>query len=86
MNKFYNIHTIWLTLMLLTLLTYGLSKIDLSGIAIMLILMMTAFIKGTLIIREFMELKGVSLLWKLIMYGWLITVCLSIITAYIISS
>lgn len=85
MKTIYNIHTIWATLILLTLMTYGLSQIDASGTAIMLVLMVAAFIKGVLIIREFMELKGVSLIWKLIMYGWLTIVCLSIVVAYIVA-
>jgi hypothetical protein len=66
-------------------MTYGLSHLNASGTVIMLILMITAFIKGALIIRDFMELKGVSLIWKLIMYGWLTIVCLSIVLAYMIS-
>ena len=86
MNKFYNIHTIWVILILLTLMTYGLSHINASSTAIMFVLMITAFVKGAMIIRDFMELKDVSLIWKLIMYGWLTIVCLSITTAYIISS
>lgn len=71
-------------LVLLTLLTYGLSYIDANGTVIMLILMIVAFCKGVMIIRDYMELKGVSLLWKLIMYGWLSIVCLAIVVAYLL--
>lgn len=84
MNKLYNIHTVWLMLVLLTLITYGLSYIDANGAAIMLILMVVAFAKGAMIIRDYMELKGVSLLWKIIMYGWLTVVCLVILVAYLL--
>ncbi|KAA3641385.1 MAG: hypothetical protein DWP95_06915 [Proteobacteria bacterium] len=83
-NKLYNIHTVWLMLVLLTLITYGLSFIDANGTAIMMILMVVAFAKGVMIIRDYMELKGVSLLWKLIMYGWLSIVCLAIVVAYLL--
>lgn len=81
----YNIHTIWIILILLTLMTYSLSFIEVSGATVMMVLMTAAFTKGVLIIREFMELKGVSLLWKLIMYGWLTIVCLVIVMAYLIA-
>jgi len=72
-------------LVLLTLITYGLSFIDANGTAIMLILIIVALGKGVMIIRDYMGLKGVSLLWKLIMYGWLSVVCLAIIMSYLIS-
>lgn len=83
-NRFYNIHTVWLMLVLLTLITYGLSFIDTNGTAIMLVLMTVAFVKGVMIIRDYMGLKGVSLLWKVIMYGWLTIVCLAIVVAYLL--
>ncbi|MCX7545500.1 cytochrome C oxidase subunit IV family protein [Marinicella gelatinilytica] len=84
MNKIYNIHTVWLMLVLLTLLTYGLSYIDANDTVIMLILMVVALTKGVMIIRDYMELKGVSLLWKIIMYGWITVVSLAIVVAYLL--
>lgn len=53
-----------------------------EGIKITSFLVFTALIKGGLIIREFMELKAVSLLWRMMMYGWLYVVCLVIVMAY----
>jgi len=85
MNKLYNIHTVWLMLVLLTLITYGLSFIDANGTVIMLVLMIVVFCKGVMIIRDYMGLKGVSLLWKVIMYGWLTVVILAIVVAYLVS-
>jgi len=72
-------------MMLLTLSTYVLGKMGLAGITVVLLLLLTTLIKGGLIIRDFMELQGVSLLWQVIMYGWLTVVCLAIGIAYIIS-
>ena len=85
MKAYYNVHTIWLVMMLLTLSTYAMGELDFSGVAAVLILLSTAAIKGVLIIRDFMELKGVSLLWRVIMYGWLGIVCSAIAVSYIIS-
>lgn len=82
---FYNIHTTWLAMLLLTLSTYVLGKLDFSGLAVVLILLVTAIIKAVFIIRDFMELRGVSLLWRVIMYGWLWSICIAIAITYIIS-
>jgi len=72
-------------MMFLTLSTYALGDLGFSGVVAVLILLSTAAIKGVFIIRDFMELKGVSLLWRVIMYGWLGTVCLAIAITYFIS-
>ncbi|NQY27705.1 MAG: cytochrome C oxidase subunit IV family protein [Piscirickettsiaceae bacterium] len=72
-------------MMLLTLTTYVIGEQLYSGIMVVLFLLFTALIKGGLIIREFMELKGVSLLWRVIMYGWLTTVCFAIVVTYMLS-
>jgi len=85
LNKHYNVHTLWLTMLLLTMTTYAMGKLDFSGAAVMSFLLLTAAVKATFIIRDFMELRGVSLLWRVIMYGWLITVCASIAITYFIS-
>jgi len=85
MNKIYNIHTIWLTMMVLTISTYAVGKLGYNGAGAVLILLLTAVIKGSLIIRDFMELRGVSLLWRIIMYGWLWITCSVIAISYIVS-
>ncbi len=78
-----NIHTIWLLMVTLTILSYTLGKFGFSGPISVLILLLTAVIKGTLIIRNFMELRGVSLIWRVIMYGWLWGITLSIFIIYL---
>ncbi len=85
MSQLYNVHNIWLLMLLLTLTTYAIGRLGYSGAAIMLFLLLTAAIKAGLIIRDFMELRGVSLLWRVIMYGWLLVVCLGIGISYIVS-
>ncbi len=85
MNKLYNIHSLWLTMLLLTMTTYAIGKLGYSGVAVVSFLLITAAAKATFIIRDFMELRGVSLLWRVIMYGWLLVVITGIAIAYIIS-
>lgn len=85
MSKLYNVHTIWIAMLLLTLSAYVMGKLEYSGTEVMLVLLLTAAIKATFIIRDFMELRGVSLVWRIIMYGWLWVVCIAISITYIIS-
>jgi len=85
MKRIYNVHTVWVAMMILTLSTYFMGKLNFNGIASVFILLAIVMIKGTFIIRDFMELKGVSLLWRVIMYGWLFTVCMAIAITYMIS-
>jgi hypothetical protein len=60
-------------------------KLNFSGLLVVLLLLVTALLKGFFIIHDFMELEGVSLLWRIIMYGWLWLICISIAIAYLIS-
>jgi len=72
-------------MMVLTISTYTVGKLGYGGMGAVLFLLLTAVIKGSLIIRDFMELRGVSLLWRIIMYGWLWVTCAVIAISYIIS-
>jgi hypothetical protein len=85
MKSTINIHLIWALMMLLTLGAYFIGESGSGGVVAMLFLMSAAGVKSVLIIRDFMELRGVSFLWRAIMYGWLIIVSLSIAIIYIIS-
>lgn len=86
MKKYYNVHTVWLFLILLTLSSYLFGHYHSSGILVVIVLVFTAIIKAVLIMREFMELRGVSLIWRLIMYGWLFVVCFGILVAFAIGN
>lgn len=73
-------------MMLLTLSSYAMGEFGHSGSIAVVILVITAYTKGIFIIRDFMELKGVSFLWRAIMYGWLSMVCLAIAILYLIGA
>jgi hypothetical protein len=85
MKNYYNIHSIWIALLLLTIFTYSVGTLGFSGLVVVSILLLTSVIKSVFIIRDFMELKGVSLLWRALMYGWLWSVILTIAVTYVIS-
>lgn len=82
MNKLHSVTTLWLLMMVLTISTYMVGAFGYSGTKVVMFLLLTILIKGTIIIRDFMELRGVSLLWRVIMYGWLGIVTLGIAISY----
>jgi len=86
MKKLYNVHTIWISMMVLTFSTYAIGKLGYGGTTAVLFLLLTAVIKGTFIIGDFMEVRGVSLLWRIIMFGWLWTVTITIAITYLVST
>jgi len=73
-------------MMVLTIFTYMMGALGLGGTGVVMFLLLTVIIKSTLIIRDFMELRGVSTLWKGIMYGWLGIVTLGIAFVYLVSA
>ena len=79
-----NIHLIWASMMLLTISSYFIGELGAGGLFATLFLLLVAGIKAGLIIRDFMELRGVSFLWRAIMYGWLLVVCSGIGIAYLV--
>jgi len=83
MNRLHNVTTLWLLMIALTISTYMMGALGISGTKVVIFLLLTVLIKGTIIIRDFMELRGVSLIWKVIMYGWLGIVTLGIAISYI---
>jgi hypothetical protein len=86
MNKLYSVTTLWLLMMILTISTYMVGVLGYSGTKVVTFLLLTILIKGTIIIRDFMELRGVSLLWRVIMYGWLGIVTLGIAISYMVDA
>lgn len=85
MRSYYNVHIVWLALMLLTLSTYVLGELGKGGTAAVVLVITMAGAKGSFIIRDFMQLKGVSMIWQLLMYGWLWVTCSTITVTYILS-
>jgi hypothetical protein len=75
---------IWLALMAFTILTYTISKSNYSGTWVVVLLLVTVFIKGHWIIADFMELRHAGLLWRVLAHGWLILVCAGILAAYML--
>lgn len=73
---------IWLTLVVLTLLTFCIGYFELINSFIIGVILLTILIKGQLIIDYFMGLKDVSLTYRSIPMLWLLVVVLLIALAY----
>ena len=75
----------WLVLLMATGITWWLGESGTatqSGTLAVTVMLGLAFIKGALVILDFMELRHAPTLWKLIMIGWLTVVLGLIALAY----
>ncbi|MFZ9642283.1 MAG: cytochrome C oxidase subunit IV family protein [Candidatus Methylopumilus sp.] len=82
-NKFST--AVCLSLIILTILTFGIGEKGLTGKLVMLSLLAISFIKGQLIANYFMGLRHVSWLWRGIIMGYFLIVGCLIAIAYTIS-
>lgn len=86
MNFFLNpANRAWLVLLVATGATWWLGEVGAAGAGAILAMLAIAFIKGRLVILDFMELRGAPPLWRLLFEGWLILVGGLILLAYVIS-
>ena len=76
---------IWLILLLLTGVTYGIGEAGLGGVAIMLVVLGTAVFKVQMVAHYFMGLHRTRWLWRGIMLGWLALVAGLITVAYLMT-
>ena len=77
-------HRIWAILLAATAVTYWLRESGLAGHADMapiLTMFALAFIKGLLVILDFMGLRHAPRLWRLLLVGWLIFITNLIVLA-----
>ena len=78
-------HRAWLVLIVATLITWYLGEVGAAGTGAIVAMLLIAFIKGRLVILDFMELRAAPTLWRLLLEGWLILVSGLILLAYWIS-
>lgn len=72
----------WLILLAATGVTWYLGECGAAGIAAIVVMLLIAFVKGRLIILDFMELRGAPVMWRLLLEGWLLFVGSLILLAY----
>jgi len=75
----------WIVLLVATAITYWLGESGTAGqagsVAVYTMLGL-AFIKGRLVVYDFMDLRHAPTLWKLLLLGWLVFVIGMILLAY----
>ena len=77
-----SVHRAWLILIIATLATWYLGEVGATGTASIVAMLMIAFIKGRLVILDFMELRDAPRMWRVLLEGWLIVVSSLILLAY----
>jgi len=78
-------HRAWLILLIATGITWYLGEVGAAGTLAIVAMLAIAFVKGRLVILDFMELREAPLMWRLLLEGWLILVSGLILLAYWIS-
>jgi caa(3)-type oxidase subunit IV len=78
-------HRAWIILMIATVVTWYLGEVGAAGTVSIIAMLVIAFIKGRLVILDFMELRDAPRLWRILLEGWLILVSSLILLAYWIS-
>ncbi|MFH1660817.1 MAG: hypothetical protein FD131_4879 [Rhodocyclaceae bacterium] len=78
-------HRAWLILMVATGLTWYLGEVGAAGTIAIVAMLVIAFVKGRLVILDFMELREAPMMWRILLEGWLILVSSLILLAYWIS-
>ncbi len=76
------LHRAWSILLLATLLTWWLGEIGAAGPRAIMAMLLIAFVKGRLVILDFMELRQAPRLWRFLLEGWLLLVGGLILLAY----
>jgi len=75
-------HRAWLILVLATGVTWYLGEVGAAGTGAIVAMLAIAFVKGRLVILDFMELRRAPVLWRLLLEGWLLLVSSLILLAY----
>ena len=75
-------HRAWLILIVATGMTWYLGEVGAAGTLAIVTMLLIAFVKGRLVILDFMELRNAPALWRALLEGWLILVSSLILLAY----
>lgn len=81
-----HLNTVWVVLLLATLATWAIGEVGeqlgIAGPLAMLMLLAISFVKGRLVLLDFMGLRGVKFFWRGLLLGWLLLVSALIAVAY----
>lgn len=71
---------IWFLLIALTFISFLVARMGFQGEVLIAVVLMSAWLKGQMIIDSFMKLRRVRQMWRIIISVWLLVV-LSVITS-----
>jgi len=74
---------VWLLLMSMTFMMFILAQNGVGQKTLVIIMLLTAWFKGQLIIDHFMGLRRVAVLWRMIISIWLVFILSVILSVYI---
>lgn len=74
----------WLLLLLLTLFTYGVGQLQLGGVLVVGLILLTTLVKGEIVVNYFMGLRRVRMFWRVVMFLYLWVVGSLIGVAYVV--
>lgn len=77
---------VYLTMVLLTCVTYSADAFGLSGLSLVLAVLFIAIFKGQLVVDYFMGVREVRWFWRSILYGYLAVLGVAIATAFILAA
>lgn len=75
----------WVVLMIATVITWVLGEVGAAGTTAIVGMLLIAFVKGRLVILDFMELREAPRMWRLLLEGWMLLVGTLILLAYWLS-
>jgi hypothetical protein len=75
---------VWLILLALTLLAWGVGQMQLGGLSIVSVILLSTLIKGQMVADFFMGLIRVRPFWRIILFSYLFIVIALIWLAYFI--
>jgi caa(3)-type oxidase subunit IV len=78
-------HRAWLVLIVATAITWYLGEVGAAGTAAIVAMLFIAFVKGRLVILDFMELREAPRMWRVLLEAWLFMVSGLILLAYWLS-
>jgi len=78
------VQIIWISLVVLSIFAFLLGYLELINASLVIVLLITTFIKGQLVVDYFMDLKDVDTKYRLIPIVWLLLILILVSVAYYI--
>jgi cytochrome c oxidase subunit IV len=76
------LNLVWIVLMAATAVTWFVGEMHAAGPKAVALILAIAGVKGWLVIYDFMALRRVKLIWRVVVLGWLLLVLAIIMLAY----